>query len=85
MHILDVVQSSVKTAEFVFLTHSYLPLPHYLFWRIPFSNLISFSLSVSSLPPTPLSLPVLSSLLSVCDRSMLYPFGFPLQLYSPGN
>lgn len=60
-------------------------LPLCVFWLAPFSRFISFPPCVSSLLLTPPPLPVLSSLLSLCDRSMLYPFGFPLQLYSPGN
>lgn len=49
-----------------------------------YSNLIFSFLFLVCHPVLPLCLHSPSSL-SVCDRSMLYPFGFPLQLYSPGN
>lgn len=50
----------------------------------PISSLFltAFLVCRPPLPPRRRSPP---PLLSACDRSMLYPFGFPLQLYSPGN
>lgn len=75
-------QHNLPSNRDICFSHSCLPSFTSLFvFARSFSNFISFFSPCSQSAAHP----SLASPLSACDRLMLYPFSFPLQLYSPGN
>lgn len=72
--------------QFVFHIHACLPLLRYLFSFAPFTSFASFFSPCFPFapPPPPSPLALFPRCRCVTDRCCI-PFGFPLQLYSPGN